>query len=243
MATAPAWFDVESPESDAPFDEAEVAAALLARRPRGVRGVAPQAVLARSAATAATKRAAKARTDAQRKDDVKSSAQEAGLPRVPGPLALLRTLTWTYELAPREEAREGTYVSRVDNKANADVLMSTLCEVLPQPARYMVSGGVHPKSGQRPCSTLFNLDAVCIHPNCGFVAKWKRGGGGRCRGLCDTAAPIRLFVRLILVPRRHQPTPVRVLTRRPCPLTPAAVFPGFPAARPLPARRSSCPAH
>ncbi|KAJ1448424.1 hypothetical protein M885DRAFT_539178, partial [Pelagophyceae sp. CCMP2097] len=193
MATAPAWFDVESPESDASFDEAEVAAALLARRPCGVRGVAPQAVLARSAATAATKRAAKARTDAQRKDDAKSSAQEAGLPRVPGPLALLRTLTWTYELVPREEAREGTNVSRVDSKANAEVLISELCEVLPQPARYMVSGGVHPKSGQRPCSTLFTLGAVCIHPNCGFVAKWKRGGGGGGRRLCDTAAPIGLF--------------------------------------------------
>ncbi|KAJ1446215.1 hypothetical protein M885DRAFT_547370, partial [Pelagophyceae sp. CCMP2097] len=225
-----------SSESDASFDEAEVASALLARRPRGVRGVAPQAVLARSAATAATKRAAKARTDAQRKDDAKSSAQEASLPRVPGPLALLRTLTWTYELFPHEEAREGTYVSRVDSKANAEVLMSKLCEVLSQPARYMVSGGVHPKSGQRPYSTLFNLDAVCLHPNCGFVAKWKRGGGGG-GGLCDTAAPIMLFVRLIMVPRRYQPTPVRVLAGRPCPLTPAAVFPGLPAARPLPARR------
>jgi hypothetical protein len=175
--TASAWFDEESSESDASFNEAELAAALLARRGRGVRRNVRQPV---GAATAATKRAAKTRTDAQRKADAKSSAHEAGLPRVPRPLALLRTLSWFSELCAREDVHEGTYVSRVDSKANAEVLMSEQCEVLPQPARFMVSGGVHPKSGLRPCSTLFKLDAVCIHPKCGFLAKWKRidGGGG-----------------------------------------------------------------
>ncbi|KAJ1449440.1 hypothetical protein M885DRAFT_535662 [Pelagophyceae sp. CCMP2097] len=183
--TASAWFDEESSESDASFNEAELAAALLARRGRGVRSVVRQPVGAPSAATAATKRAAKTRTDAQRKADAKSSAHEAGLPRVPRPLALLRTLSWFSELVAREDVHEGTYVSRVDSKANAEVLMSEQCEVLPQPVRFMVSGGVHPKSGLRPCSTLFKLDVVCIHPKCGFLAKWKRidggGGGGGAR--------------------------------------------------------------
>ncbi|KAJ1444723.1 hypothetical protein M885DRAFT_626859 [Pelagophyceae sp. CCMP2097] len=183
--TASAWFDEESSESDASFNEAGVAAALLARRGRGVRSVVRQPVGAPSAATAATKRAAKTRTDAQRKADAKSSLHEAGLPRVLRPLALLRTLSWFSELVPREDVHEGTYVSRVDSKANAEVLMSEQCEVLPQPARFMISGGVHPKSGLRPCGTLFKPDVVCIHPKCGFLAKWKRidggGGGGGAR--------------------------------------------------------------
>jgi hypothetical protein len=176
MATDPdgAWFDAESSGSEGSFCEADLAAALSSRR---VRGAARQCDGASSTAHSLTRKARRTRGVAERKATARSNAEDGGLPRVPRPLLLLRTLNWADQFVPREQQRAGMPITRVDSKANAEVLMAEQCEALPQAARFMVSGGRHPRTGATACSNLFELSAVCIHPLCSFHAKWKRVDG------------------------------------------------------------------